>query len=307
MMKNFLEKLNILFPEQNIYTDQWSIRAQIVLFMVLLAGFYYVGLLIPPNGFTGFDWVNFFSNGNIPPFYPPWTKYISLLSWPMMFGLSMAGIGVSIVKRARHPLSAIFALLSLPVFWTMFLGQIDGLVILGLLGLPWLTPLVLAKPQVAFGAFGARKSYILSGLIWIIISFIIWGFWPSTMVAGVERYFSEGRFAQDIGIGWLGVLISLPLAWFSRGDIDMLMIAGTFMTPRLIPYNMLPFIPAIARVKPRFAIIACLLSWLPFSANWLGPLGWWLGWAFVVWLWGGLAYSRYRHQITSVSPKSRNV
>jgi hypothetical protein len=61
----------------------------------------------------------------------------------------------------------------------------------------------------------------------------------------------------------------------------------------LIPYNLLPVIPSIARLKPLPAALAMLLSWLPLSANWLGPKGWWLGWFFVVWLWAMLAVERY--------------
>lgn len=292
-MKNYFGKLDVLFPEQNIYNGQWSARNQILLFLVLTVGFYFVGLVFQPNGFTGFDWVNFFSKGVIPQFYPPWGKYVSLLGWPLMFGLSMAGIGVAIVKRAVHPISAVFAFITLPVFWTMFLGQLEGLIVVGLLALPWLTPFALLKPQISFFAFGARKSYIVAGIVWIIISILIWGFWPQKMLA-IDGYYGGIRYVQDISIGWRGLIIALPLFWFSRGDIDMLMISGAFCTPHLIPYNMLPFIPAIARLKPRFAIITCLLSWLPFSANWLGPIGWWLGWLVVIWLWLALAYIRYK-------------
>ena len=69
---------------------------------------------------------------------------------------------------------------------------------------------------------------------------------------------------------WIGAIAALPMLWFSRGDVDMLMISGAVMTPHLIPYNMLPFTPAIARLKPLPALAAAVLSWLPFSANWLG-------------------------------------
>jgi hypothetical protein len=61
--------------------------------------------------------------------------------------------------------------------------------------------------------------------------------------------------------------------WFSRGDMDMLMASGSFILPHLIPYNLLPLTPAIARMKPWQAGIAMVLSWLPFSANWIGPVG----------------------------------
>ncbi len=120
----------------------------------------------------------------------------------------------------------------------------------------------------------------------------------------VNSYYAEGRYIQDISIGIAGVFVALPMFWFSRGDMDMLMLSGAFVTPHLIPYNMLPFTSAIARLKPIPAVIACLLSWLPFSANWLGSWGWWLGWLFVIWLWGWLAASRYFGVNRALKPQS---
>jgi hypothetical protein len=104
---------------------------------------------------------------------------------------------------------------------------------------------------------------------------------------------SESRFANEITLGWLGLPLALALFWFSRGDVDMLMLAGCAMTPYLLPCNLIVVTPAIARLSPRSAVIACIASWLPISANWLGDWGWWLGWLFIFWLWLGLAGWRY--------------
>jgi hypothetical protein len=101
------------------------------------------------------------------------------------------------------------------------------------------------------------------------------------------------RASQDISIGLIGIPLSLVLMWFSRGDMDMLMLAGATCVPYLIPYHLMPAAPAIARLKPWKAVVAGLLSWLPLSANWIGPSGWWLGWLFVAWLWLNLAARRY--------------
>ena len=182
-MCNFSERLDFLFPDQRIHAREWSIRDQVVVFVLLAIMSYWVGSSFLADGVSGYDWLNFFSQGRIPPYYPPWTRYVSLLDWPMMFGLSMAAVGLSIAKRSVHPVSALLALVSLPVCWTMYLGQLDGLAVLGLLGLPWLAPLALLKPQVSFFAFGARRSHVLGGVAWIVISILIWGFWPERMFA----------------------------------------------------------------------------------------------------------------------------
>jgi hypothetical protein len=292
-VKNFLSKLDLLFPEQKISARAWTPVQAAVLFLVLAVVFSLVGLFLPANGFVGFDWIKVFAPGKIPPFYPPWDQYVSLLSWPLLVGLSMAGITMAALKRSVHIVSLLAVFLSLPVFWTIFLGQLEGLVVLGLLGLPWLVPIALLKPQVSVFAFLAKRTWMIALLIWIAISMVVWGFWPARMLA-VNSYYAEGRYVQDIAIGWIGIAAALPLLWFSRGDMDMLMIAGAFLTPHLIPYSMLPFTPAVARLKPLPAVVAAFFSWLPFSSNWLGPRGWWLGWLFVLWLWVCLAWRRYR-------------
>jgi hypothetical protein len=285
--------LTIIFPEQEIYNRRWSLRQRIAIFMILGVIFFGVSNFVPANGFIAFDWVYVFSRGRFPAFYPPWGELVTRwLNWQLFFSLSLASIGLSILMRSKHMISSIAAILALPVFWTMFLGQLEGLVTLGLLGLPWLVPLVLLKPQISVFALGAKRSYLVAGVVWLAISFGFWGFWPAKMFA-INTYYAEGRYVQDISIGLVGVFVALPMFWFSRGDMDMLMLSGSFITPHLIPYNMLPFTSAIARLKPIPALIACLLSWLPFSANWLGNQGWWLGWLFVIWLWSWLAALRY--------------
>jgi hypothetical protein len=150
----------------------------------------------------------------------------------------------------------------------------------------------LIKPQVAIFALGARRSYILAFLLVFGISLLIWPNWLAVML-NVYSFFGEERFVQNIGLGWWGLPLFLVTVWFSRGDMDMLMASGAFISPYLILYNLLPLTPAVARLQPRAAILALVLSYLTLSANWLGPKGWWLGWFFVAWLWINLAARRY--------------
>ncbi len=282
-----------LFPEQQATRNAFPLPHQLLLFFVLFGPFYLTSTLLFADRFRGFDWVHFWSAGRIPPFYPPWTlPIVRLLNWHGLVGITLAATTLAALIRSEHPLSALLPLLTLPLLWTIFLGQLEGIALLGLLGLPWLTPLALIKPQVAIFAFGARKSYLLGLAIFLGLSLLVWGPWPLRALA-VNRYYAEGRYVQDIGLGIYGAVIALPLLWLSRGDVDMLMLSGAFLTPHLIPYNLLPVVPAIARLRPLPAVIASVLSWLPLSANWIGPWGWWLGWPFVLWLWLNLAVERY--------------
>jgi hypothetical protein len=293
MLQRFWHALDPFFPEREIFIRRLPLRKAVPLFLGFTITFSLAASFIPATGFIGFDWVSFFGVQNIAPFHPPWTIFVvRYLSYPLLIGITMAAVSLAIIQRSIHPVSTIAAFICLPLLWTVFLGQIEGLVVFGMLGLPWLIPLLLVKPQISFFSLGARRSYVLAFLVLMIASMLIWGNWPERMLA-VESFYAEGRYVQNIGLGWYGLPLFLLTAWFSRGDMDMLMCSGAFITPHLIFYNLLPLTPAVSRLKPRAALAAVLLSFLTLSSNWLGPIGWWLGWGFVPWIWINLAARRY--------------
>jgi hypothetical protein len=283
-----------LFPNQPVFFRTFSWPRKLLLLGIMTAAFSLLGLLLPPGGYVGFDWTHFFGIGVIAPFQPPWTKaFTDLLTWPLLVGLGLAAFSLAALQRSVHPASIAAAFFCLPLLWTIFLGQIEGIALLGLVGLPWLAPLALLKPQITFFAFGARRVYILAFVVVMLVSFLVFGPWWNAML-NVESFYAEGRYPQNIALGWWGLPVFLATLWFSRGDMDMLMLSGAFITPHLIPYNLLPLTPAIARLRPRYALIAALLSWLPLvCANFLGEWGWWTGWIFPAWLWINLAQKRY--------------
>jgi hypothetical protein len=122
---------------------------------------------------------------------------------------------------------------------------------------------------------------------------VVWGLWPIDML-NFRSYLAAGRFPQDISLWPWSVPVSVVLLWLSRGDIDMLMLAGSFATPHVIPYNYIVVVPAMARVGQIGALLAWALSWTPFLANWVGPAGWFLGHLFPAVLWLSLYRQRYR-------------
>lgn len=284
--------LDPVFPRQSVFARRLPLRQAICLFFLLAVIFSLAATLIP-TGFVGFDWVHFWGIQRVPPFYPPWTIYlVSVLTFPVLTGLTLAAFSLAVIHRSIHPISAAAAFLCLPLMWTLFLGQLDGLVLLGVLGMPWLVPLALLKPQVSLFALGARRSFLIVLMAWVVLSLILWPGWLRTML-NVNHFYAEGRYQQDISLGLWGLPLFLITAWFSRGDMDMLMASGTFLTPHLIFYNLLPLTPAVARLGPRAAAVALVLSYLPLLSNWVDPMGWWLGWGFTTWIWGSLAARRY--------------
>jgi hypothetical protein len=293
----FLRLSAPLFPEQPIFVRSFSWPKKLALLVGLAAVFSLLGFILPPKNLIGFDWNNYFGIGRAVPFYPPWTKPImDLFTCPLLVGLGLAAFSLAALQRSVHPLSLAAGFMCLPLLWTIFLGQIDTLALLGVVGLPWLAPLALMKPQVTVFAFGAKRSYLVAFVVVIVLSFLIFGPWWQTML-NAENFYAEGRYPQNIGLGWWGLPLFLVTVWFSRGDMDMLMLSGAFVTPHLIPYNLLPVVPAVARLRPLKALIALVLSWLPVvCANLFGAWGWYLGWLLPLWLWANLVLIRFKNK-----------
>jgi hypothetical protein len=252
----------------------------------IFAGLYALGAVMP----VGYDWRNFFSQNIIPPYFMPWTGVIlSLLNWPLLFAVSV----LALVWRARRyqasPLTLALALGSLPVIWALlFLSNIDGLTVLGVMLLPWGAPLVLLKPQVAgFALLAHRRWWIATGL-WLVISVAVWGWWPGRIGLVMNDPNWRADWPQDITLYPWGLLIALPLMWFSRGDEDLMMAAGSLGTPHIFPYHFIVLMPALARMTWPWRIAAWLLTWMPVLANWLGPIGWHFGNLASVTFWFGI-------------------
>jgi len=99
-----------------------------VVLTILLILLYIVGTFIP----EGFDWKMYFSKGILHPIWTPWTKwFISIFNYPIIFALSVIAIGLRVFKFKRSVIALALALLSLPTLWVFFMGNLDGLVIIG--------------------------------------------------------------------------------------------------------------------------------------------------------------------------------
>jgi hypothetical protein len=256
-------------------------------FAVLLF-LYLVGTLIP----EGFDWKHFFSKGLVSPIWTPWTTIVlRFLNFPLLVALTLFGIIIRTYRYNPSPLPMLLAILSLPTLWVLFLGNLDGLVLIGILLLPWGIPLVLMKPQISAFSLLAKKKSLIAGIIWILISFVIWGIWPLRFIPMLTSDW-KAEWVQDISLFPWGLIIALPLLWLSRGDEDLLMAAGSFATLHLFPYHFILIMPAIARMSKFWMILTWAISWTPLLANWLGPKAWHFGNLLPVCIWCGIYLNR---------------
>jgi hypothetical protein len=162
-----------------------------------------------------------------------------------------------------------------------------------LLLLPWGAPLALMKPQLSAFALLAKKKWFLAGAIWGVLSLAIWGLWPLNFLMVMEPAWKV-EWTQDISLFPWGLLIGVPLLWFSREDEDLLMAAGSFITPHLFPYHFMLLMPALGRMTVFWAVLTWLVSWTPLLANWLGNGAWHFGNLLGACLWAGIYFSKQK-------------
>ena len=263
-----------------------------LMWLGLVAILYVAGRFIP----EGFDWKYYFSQGRVHPIWTPWTQYVIRAFIPfgysLVLALSAVGIGVRAYRMRTSPWPVLLAFLSLPTLWVFFMGNLDGLALFGMLFMPWGVPLVIMKPQVAAFALLARRKWLLAGVVWVLISFVVWGFWPvNLLMVGTPEWKAE--WVQDIALFPWSLVAALPLLWLSRGDADLLMAAGTLATPHLFPYHFILLAPALARMRPGWMLLAWAVSWLCLpAANALGNWAWHFANLMSLAFWAGIYFSR---------------
>ena len=239
---------------------------------VLFIVFYILGHFIP----EGFDWTHYYGIGVLHPIWTPWTKWILVIfnNYPFIFALSVIAIGVRTYRYNHSVIPILLAFTSLPTLWVFFMGNLDGLILVGMLLMPVGIPLVTMKPQVAAFALLARKDWFIAGAVWFVITLLIYGFWPLKLMMVLQPEWRV-EWVQDISVFPWGIIPALPLMWLSRGDEDLLMAAGSLATPHLFPYHFIILMPALARMNRWWMALTWLVSWTPiFLAHAYGPLGW---------------------------------
>ncbi|MEI8132809.1 MAG: hypothetical protein WCG34_10270 [Leptolinea sp.] len=260
----------------NTQEKQWHLLKTSGLFGLIFLALYWIGSFIP----EGFDWKHYFQLGIIHPIWTPWSKYIvnflSPLGFGFVFALSVIGLGLRTFRYSKSPIPLALALFSLPTLWVFWMGNLDGLVLFGMLIMPIGIPLVLMKPQVSAFILLSRRDWFLAGGFWFLVSLVIWGFWPINLLMVTTPQWKT-EWVQDISIFPWGLLIGVPLMWFSRGDQDLLMAAGSLITPHLFPYHFIILMPSLARMRWYWMLLTWIISWTPLLANWLGPLAWHFG------------------------------
>lgn len=185
---------------------------------------------------------------------PPWLllPLIPLALLPEKVGaavlsvLGLAAFSFLGFKRGARPLTLILLILSYPVGLCLYRGQIDWLVLLGVLFPPqYGLFLVTAKPQLGIGiaVFWLVEAWRMGGLRQVLIvfapvtaayllSFAIFGFWPLQNTYNSGDPFQVSIWPLSIPIG----LVVLVQAVRSR-NLGLAIVASPFFSPYVQAYS----------------------------------------------------------------------
>jgi len=155
----------------------------------------------------------------------------------------------------------------------------------------WVVPLTLLRPQLAAFALLARRSWFVTGVLWMALSVIVWGWWLPNLLLKVTPELKAAQ-PQNISLFPWSIVFVLPMLWWSQKDPDMLMAAGSFIAPSVLPYYYMVLMPSLARLPLKYALLCWLCSFLPLTANYFGPAWWLTGNVFPVMIWLGLWQQR---------------
>lgn len=126
----------------------------------------------------GWDWGVYFAQRRLDQ-YPPWSSYVlePLISFPWRVGLSFLNglllmtVAVATSREDKSDsimsklIAAFLAIVSPPTLILLWQGNIDGLILLGLVAIPIGIPLALVKPHLSLWALFAKKILFAMGLV----------------------------------------------------------------------------------------------------------------------------------------------
>ncbi len=243
------------------------------------------------------DWMDFYlpaskdwHNRTVYEVYnPPWLILILTplfaIGWQVGFALlatvSVIGIGwgAFVLSPDHHWVRVMLAVVNLPVLSILFLGQVDGLALIGVViaavwvDWRWVSGgmiLALIKPQLAFAAIcisfwkNPHKKHIVAvALGFGLLTLLAWGLWFADTVEISPTVNWNRAFPY-----WpYGAVLGLPLFAYGlyRGEEKYGMLAMPFLVPYLGPQTFIGMIVFwVARLPLRWCWVAWLLpnSWL---------------------------------------------
>lgn len=278
------------------------LRRRILAALAVLAGGAILTPLIMQLPLLGHDWqVCFGATGSVLTTetdclnqYPPWTYWI-LLPWTILpwrvglsfqLGMLLMGVAITTAQSAfRYGEAVVLALLTPPIFWLLWLGQIEGLAMWGLMFLPFGILWALTKPNITVWVLFARRQWLVLAAVVGVVSVLIWGWWPGVLLEA-RRWCPQHPAAMGwAAMGWPVFLLGLVLFPFSGPDPLRLMASGVLLTPFFMPYHYVMLLPALGKVRGLRRWILWLLVWTTAAVVAFGGWTKYLALSFPVAVW----------------------
>ncbi len=222
------------------------------------------GVLLTPLVYQlplpGLDWYEQFYLGVLN-MYPPWMIPLfypfRLIDWRWSFAFidSLTLVGVALITawqaeeiRWGGLKAALLALVNPPLWYLLWTGQIDGLILISLLALPWSIPFLLLRPQIFGWVLITRKKWTFGMALCLLISIIVWGWWikDAFMLSAVS--IAHPTSMGWATLGWPIFILGIFLFLMSGGGFWQLLSAGFIASPYVQPYHMVLLYPALGRV-----------------------------------------------------------
>lgn len=199
---------------------------------------------------------------------PPWLFYIlrPLALLPPRPGVALLIVltFVIVCLYVRSPWKAFLVGVSAPMVALITVGQVDGLLVLGLaipggLGLP----LLLTKPQGVFLAVLRRLNRwsLLVTVVFVTASLLVWGRWWPHLVQGqsvVGSRHNVSLFPYSVPVGVVLLLLGIR----QRSDA-LLCVASLCFAPYFQMASALPAIAAMVK-EDRFVLGTFVATWAYF-------------------------------------------
>lgn len=233
-----------------------------------------VGLayLVPVGGS---DWVHHFKPRNM--VFIPWTEILSFIlpDLPFLTALTLTALAYCMWSRKATAWQMAAAFCALPLFWCIWLGQVDAVPMLGLALLPWGIPLALVKPQATLWFLWVwwrnrqdRWVIALGTLAFLGLSLVIWGWWPVERRELPLTFFSSYNLSVW-RIHWaLGIIFVIGALF--ENDPERAMALGILASPYVQGNSFLILLPLLNRLKGWSLLTVWLISWLGVLALVLG-------------------------------------
>ena len=209
----------------------------------------------------------------------PLTLLPSRFGWGILSAASFT-LPLLVARRWMSGLpKAVFVLTSPPMFYILLHGQVDALVLAGVL-LPraYWGLVALTKPQVGIGLLlgGQKESlrlFIITALV-LLISFLWFGFWPLEIM---RQPAPVGEHNIWLGLWPFQVAVGIGIAFFgiNRKDERFLLTASPFF---------LPYAATSSLLGPWIVLCSTLKSWQVGVVS----LAWWA--AVVYRFFGGIPF-----------------